>query len=87
MATPVKDAKIALVIKDDGKFNWDASAAGKPPTEIAGESTFTDGVLTLSAKGSPNGALAGKVAWQDADHFTFRVVGAPQSDPGLKFAR
>ncbi len=86
-ATPVKDAKISLVINDDGKFNWNASSAGKPPTAIAGASTFADGVLTLAAKGTPDGALAGKVAWQDGDHFTFRVVGAPPGDPGLKFAR
>ena len=65
MATPAKDTKIALAIKDDGKFNWDASSAGKPPTEIAGASTFADGVLTLAAQGSPErragrqGGLAG----------------------------
>ncbi len=87
VATPAKDTKIALVIGDDGKFNWDASSAGKPPTAIAGSSTLADGVLTLAAQGSQNGALTGKVAWQDADHFTFRVTGAPPSDPGLKFAR
>ncbi len=87
VATPVANAKIALVIKDDGKFNWDAASAGKPPTEIAGASTFADGVLTLTAQGKQNGALAGKVAWQDADHFTFRAIGAPQGDPGLAFAR
>ena len=84
-ATPAKDAKIALAIQDDGKFNWDASGPGKPPTAIAGASTFADGVLTLAAKGTQDGALAGKVAWQDADHFTFRLVGAPPTDPGLKF--
>ncbi len=87
VATPATNTKISLVIKDDGKFSWDASSAGKPPTEIAGASTFADGVLTLAAQGGPNGALAGNVAWQDADHFTFRVVGAPTTDPGLKFAR
>ncbi len=87
VATPATNTKISLVIKDDGKFNWDAASVGKPPTAITGASTFADGVLTLAAQGSPNGALAGKVAWQDADHFTFRAVGAPSSDPGLKFAR
>ena len=86
-AAPVKDGKIALVIKDDGKFNWDASSPGRPPTAIAGTSTLADGVLTLAAQGSKDGALAGRVAWQDADHFTFRVVGAPPSDTGLKFGR
>ena len=86
-AIPGKDAKVALAITDDGKFNWDASGPGRQPSTIAGASTFADGVLTLAAKGSQDGALAGKVAWQDADHFTFRLVGAPPSDPGLLFAR
>jgi len=86
-ATPGKDAKIALAIKDDGRFNWDASGPGKPPTKIAGASTFAGGVLTLAAQGSQDGALVGNVAWQDADHFTFRLVGAPPNDPGLSFAR
>ena len=86
-ATPAKDAKVALAIKEDGKFSWDAIGPGKPPTAIAGTSTFADGVLTLAAQGTQDGALAGKVAWQDADHFTFRLVGAPANDPGLKFAR
>jgi tetratricopeptide (TPR) repeat protein len=86
-AIPGKDAKVALAITDDGKFNWDASGPGRQPSTIAGASTFADGVLTLAAKGGQDGALVGKVAWQDADHFTFRLVGAPANDPGLKFAR
>jgi hypothetical protein len=34
-----------------------------------------------------DGALAGNVVWQDAGHFTFSLVGAPPTDPGLKFSR
>jgi tetratricopeptide (TPR) repeat protein len=86
-ATPGKDAKIALAIKDDGRFNWDASGPGKQPMTIAGASSFVDGLLTLTAQGTQDGALAGKVNWQDADHFTFRLVGGPPTDPGLLFAR
>ena len=86
MATPVKDAKIALVIKEDGNFNWDASGPGKQPTTIAGTSTLADGILTLASQGQ-DGALVGKVTWLDENHFTFRLVGAPPTDPGLKFAR
>ena len=74
---------------DQGRrqFNWDASGPGRQPTTIAGKSTFAAGVLTLVAKGNQDGALVGKVAWQDADHFTFRLVGGPPTDPGLLFAR
>ena len=55
--------------------------------DIAGRSTLAEGVLTLAAQSGQTGALVGKLAWQDADHFSFRLVGAPSTDPGLKFAR
>ena len=53
---------------------------------IAGKSTFADGTLTLTAQGGQAGALVGQVAWKDANDFTFRLVGGPSNDPGLKFA-
>jgi tetratricopeptide (TPR) repeat protein len=87
IATPAKDTNVSLAIKEDGKFSWDVSSAGKPSTTISGASTLADGVLTLAAQGTPDGALAGKVAWLGADSFTFRLVGASANDPGLKFAR
>jgi len=43
--------------------------------------------MTTGNSQTMNGTLTGKVAWQDADHFTFRLVGDPPQDPGLKFAR
>ena len=54
---------------------------------IAGKLTFSGDTLTLSAEGGQNGALVGQVTWKDADDFTFRLVGGPSNDPGLKFAR
>jgi tetratricopeptide (TPR) repeat protein len=86
-ATQGKDAKIALAIKDDGRFNWDASGPGRQPMTIAGASNFAAGILTLTAQGTQDGAMVGKVTWKDADHFTFRLVGGPPTDPGLLFAR
>jgi tetratricopeptide (TPR) repeat protein len=86
-ATPAKGANIALAIGDDGRFSWATSGPGKPTATIQGTSTFADGVLTLADQQGQNGALAGKVAWQDADHFNFRLPGAPPTEPGLNFAR
>jgi tetratricopeptide (TPR) repeat protein len=86
-ATPAQGANIALAIQDDGRFTWATSGPGKPTATIAGTSTFADGVLTLADQAGQNGALAGNVAWQDADHFTFRLLGAQPEDPGLKFSR
>lgn len=86
-ARPAKGTSIALKIKDDGAFTWTVNAAPKPAATIDGTSQLADGVLTLQAKEGTQGALAGKVAWKDDDHFTFRLLGGPPDDPGLSFAR
>ncbi len=41
-------------------------------------------MLTLAPSAGTNGPLAGKVTWQDADHFSFKLPGGPTTDPGLK---
>ncbi len=86
-ATPAKDARVALAISDDGSFTWAVTTPGQPDKTIAGKSTFANGVLTLAGQDQQLGALAGQVAWLDDNHMTFRVLGAPQDDPGLKFER
>jgi hypothetical protein len=86
-ATPAPDTKISLAIQDDGAFTWTAASTGKPPMNIAGKSTFADGILTLAAQTGQSGALVGQVTWKDADNFTFRLGGSAANDPGLKFAR
>ena len=86
-ATPAKDSRVALTIQDDGSFTWAVTAPGKPAMTIAGKSTLANGTLTLADQNNQNGALVGQVAWQDDNHMTFRVLGAPQDDPGLKFER
>ncbi len=86
-ATPAKDARVALAIDDNSGFTWAVSTAGKPDKTITGKSTYANGVLTLAGQDQQLGALAGQVAWQDDNHMTFRVLGAPSDDPGLKFER
>ena len=72
---------------DNGDFTWAVTSTGKPAKTITGKSTYANGVLTLAGQDGQLGALAGQVAWQDDNHMTFRVLGAPQDDPGLKFER
>jgi len=86
-ATPAKDARVGLAINDDGNFTWTVTSSSQPAKTITGKSTFANGVLTLAGQDGQVGALAGQVAWQDDNHMTFRVLGAPQDDPGLKFER
>ena len=86
-ATPAKDSQVALTIQEDGSFTWAVTAPGKPAMTIAGKSTFANGMLTLADQNNQNGALVGKVTWQDENHFTFQVAGGGTGDPGLSFAR
>jgi tetratricopeptide (TPR) repeat protein len=86
-AAPAEDAKVTLAVKPNGKFSWTVAAKGKPDKTLAGTSTVADGVLTLDSKTTQDGALAGNITWRDADHFNFRLVGAPSSDQGLDFAK
>jgi tetratricopeptide (TPR) repeat protein len=86
-ATPAKDARIALAIKDDGNFTWAVTTPGQPDKLITGKATIANGVLTLAGSDGQLGTLAGQVAWQDDNHMTFRLLGTPQDDPGLKFER
>jgi tetratricopeptide (TPR) repeat protein len=87
VAEAPQNTRVMLTIKDDGSFTWALDRPGQPTSTIAGTMTLADGLLTLNDKDGKSGALAGQVASQDDDHFSFRVVGAPQNDPGLKFAR
>ena len=86
-ATPAKDSQVALTMQEDGSFTWAVTAPGKPATTISGKSTLADGMLTLADQNNQNGALAGKVTWQDENHFKFQVAGGGTNDPGLSFAR
>ena len=54
----------------------------KPAKTITGKATYANGVLTLAGQDKQLGALAGQVAWQDDNHMTFRVLGAPHGRPG-----
>ncbi len=86
-AAPSPDSKITLAIADDGGFTWTATNPGKPVMNITGKSSLANGLLTLAAQQGQQGALVGQVAWKDLNDFTFRLVGAAASDPGLKFSR
>ncbi len=54
---------------------------------IAGKSTFADGILTLAAQKGQTGALVGQVAWKDRRQLHLPPRRRPANDPGLKFAR
>ena len=83
-AKPSADTSIALTVQPGGTFAWKVTQKGKSH-EFSGSSTYGDGILTLAQAQGP--ALVGRVAWADANHMTFRIVGDGPDDPGLSFSK
>jgi hypothetical protein len=75
---------INLTISPGGPFTWSVDQKGQK-RQFSGTSTYGDGILTLAQdKGPP---LVGRVAWRDANHVTFHVVGDGPETPGLTFSK
>jgi hypothetical protein len=54
---------------------------------LRGNYVVGGGDLLTLAQDQQGGTLAGNVALVDNGRFTFRLMGAPASDPGLTFVR
>jgi tetratricopeptide (TPR) repeat protein len=85
VARPDDDTTITLEMKDENRFTWTVERKGQKPTTIEGDAADAKGVLTLNT--AKQGALVGRVAWAGEGEFTFRLLGAPDTDPGLTFRR
>lgn len=84
-ASPGKGSTILLKIADDGKFSWTSTQDGRA-TEIVGQSTYGEGVLTLVSKeGGP--PMVGQVKAPTPEGFLFQAMGGGPGDPGLAFRR
>jgi tetratricopeptide (TPR) repeat protein len=84
-AQPAKDVKITLTFQPDGRFVWNVARAGKDQS-FAGKLSSENGLLTL-VQDQNNNTMVGNVTWTDQNHFTFKVIGASPTDPGLSFAK
>ncbi len=84
-AQPSADTTITVTFIDKGHFNWKVTRQGKDQ-QFSGTSSYENGLLTLVQDQNSN-AMVGNVVWQDATHFTFKVVGGGTTDPGLSFAK
>ncbi len=84
-ASPGAGSTITLNIAADNTFTWTVNAGGKSH-EIAGQSTYGSGVLTL-VQGESGPPMVGEVTWQDPDHFVFQALGGGPADKGLTFGR
>ena len=72
-----------LTLTNDSKFTWGFSAANKPAEEFSGTYTLEGNVLALER--GEGGALIAEVAPEADGRLKFRLLGAPENDPGLIF--
>jgi tetratricopeptide (TPR) repeat protein len=84
-AQPAPDTSIALRLGDDNKFTWTVTQKGKP-RDITGDWSLANDMLTMAQAGQGS-AMVGRVAWQTYNRWSFRVIGAGPTDPGLAFSR
>lgn len=84
-AKPDPETTIRLAFLEGDRFRWTVERAGQEPTIIEGSAADAKGVLTLNS--AAQGALVGRVTWTGLDAFRFRLLGAPDDDPGLTFRR
>ena len=79
------DTTITVTFVDKGHFTWKVTRQGKDQ-QFGGTSSYENGILTLVQDQNSN-AMVGNVVWQDANHFTFKVLGGGTTDPGLSFTK
>jgi hypothetical protein len=83
-ASPAKDVTISLAMDQDRGFTWKVTDRGQS-RQFQGMATSDNDVLALAPPDQP--PMVGTVTWKDDDHFQFKAVGAPPSDPGLTFGK
>src|SRR5262249_15524717 len=85
-AQPDNKTSIKLMLQPDGKFTWDV-AKSNGQNQLHGNYMVASGDQLPLAQDQQGGTLAGSVAIVNNGRFTFRLTGAPASDPGLTFVR
>jgi tetratricopeptide (TPR) repeat protein len=74
-----------LMLNSDNKFQWSFSQPNQEAQQFAGTFSLDGDVLVLERE--DGGSLVGELSAVEANGFNFKLVGAPASDPGLKFTR
>jgi hypothetical protein len=77
-------SKFDLTLNADNTFNWTVHQQGNDQTM---NGTFGVERDLLALESPQAGGMVAHVAQADAGHFTFKLLGAPQADQGLTFAR
>jgi tetratricopeptide (TPR) repeat protein len=75
---------VELSLGKDNRFTWKVARPNKPQ---AFEGKYELSGTTLVLEYSNGGTMVGRVNAEDADKFSFKMVGGPPSDPGLMFSK
>ena len=78
-------SKFDLTLTDDAKFTWSFSQKDQPAQAFGGTYSVEGNVLALERK--DGGSLIAEVTPGGEAKFNFKLLGAPQEDPGLNFSR
>ena len=85
-AKPSSTDTITLELSADKSFKWNVASGTQPARGFNGKFEYEDGVLALLS--DQNGQrLVGKMSVEPDNKFRFKVVDAPDSDPGLLFSK
>ena len=77
------DGEIELTLKEGGGHS-DYDLAENQES-LSGKYQNTDNMMLLATE--QGSQMVGTVTHQDQDHFTFRLLGASEADPGVRFQR
>lgn len=78
------DSKFAMQLTNEGTFSWTFTQKGKPQT-VKGVYAL-DG-NTLAMEPESGGVMLAEVTAPQGGSMGFKLLGAPQNDPGLKFVK
>lgn len=83
-AEPQPDVTISLELTETSRFSWTVTRDGETDT-IDGDYSVNGPVLVL--EDSDGGTMLARLTPEGEDRFRFVLVGSPDADPGLTFAR
>ncbi len=78
-------SQFSLILTNDAKFTWSFTPKGQPAQSFGGTYSVDGNVLALERK--DGGSLIAEVTLGGASKFNFKMVGAPDDDPGLDFSK
>lgn len=74
-----------LKISGEDKFTWTYTPKDQAPQSFDGTYKLEGNVIALERDGG--GSMVAEITNNDGTRFNFKMVGAPDEDPGLNFAR